>query len=90
MAHIDYSRQAHTTMDALPRLCPVCNQVAPIQHYTRPITVKRRVKFGVVWVFLTLLTLGWAVLGYLMWPRTTEVIGVDRWNECMFCKTVLS
>ena len=90
MASVDYSPQPHVSTDAVPRLCPACGQRAPVQHYVRPITRKRRVKFGAIWVFLTLITLGWAVLGYLMWPRRTETIGVDRWNQCMFCKTVLS
>lgn len=67
--------------------------IAPCTHphvvlRTREITRKRRSKFGVMWLLATVVTGGFALILYIIWPRHNEVIGVDRWNECTVCHKV--
>ena len=50
------------------------------------LTRKRRVKFGFVWLLVCILSLGVGLIGYLLWPRRTEVVGVDRYLQCSECK----
>lgn len=68
------------------RPCAVCGQTA-LQSMAFPIHRKRRVKFGVFWLLFTVFTGGLALLLYLVWPRTTEVIGWDRYLQCAACNS---
>ena len=69
---------------AEPRPCAVCGQPAllPVEH---AITAKKRVKFGFLMVLLSILTLGGAVLIWLVLPRRTVAIGIDRYLQCDAC-----
>jgi DNA-directed RNA polymerase subunit RPC12/RpoP len=49
------------------------------------LTRKRRSKFGVGWLLLTILTGGLGLILYLIWPRHNELVSVDRWIECTSC-----
>lgn len=55
---------------------------------SRELTVKRRPKFGVFFILMSLV-FGLGLLMWLVWPRHKEVIGVDRWHECRACKARL-
>ena len=61
--------------------CGSTNLVAKAE----PITVKRRSKFGVIWILLTIFTGGLAFILWLIWPRHHETVGVDRYVLCMQC-----
>lgn len=68
-----------------PQACPVCGLVGTLRSQQIERTTKTRVKFGVIWVLISLLSLGLGVVLWLIWPRRTEVTGVDRWLECGSC-----
>jgi hypothetical protein len=50
------------------------------------ITTKKRPKFGIFWILVTIFTGGIGFLVWLIWPRHKEVVGVDRYLECSSCK----
>ena len=64
--------------------CAVCGAYN-LRAIEKPITRKRRSKFGLLWLVATFLTLGIALVAYLVWPRHNEVVGVDRYLECSSC-----
>ncbi len=70
-------------------MCPYCGAHGTLRSQQKQLTTKKRVKFGVMWVVLTVCTGGIAFLIWLMMPRRNEVIGVDRWTECTACKSTL-
>ena len=49
------------------------------------ITTKKRPKFGVFWILVTIVTGGLGLILWLIWPRHKEVIGVDRYLQCTSC-----
>lgn len=65
--------------------CPMCGQRGTLRAVAAPITVKRRVKFGVFWVLATVLTGGLAFFVWLMMPRYNQQIAVDRYMVCSAC-----
>ncbi|MCP4085113.1 MAG: hypothetical protein GY745_08705 [Actinomycetia bacterium] len=69
--------------------CPVCNSVGSLATRQKELTTKRRPKFGVFYVLLSLTLIGFpiAIILWLIMPRKTEVVGVDRWMECSSCKS---
>jgi hypothetical protein len=66
--------------------CPVCGRQGTMRSKQNEITTKKRPKFGVLWVVLTLCTGGIALIFWLIWPRHKEVVSVDRYLECTACK----
>lgn len=56
-----------------------------LEAKSREITEKRRVKFGVFWVLTSLVSLGLAVLVWLVLPRKNVVVSVDRYMHCKAC-----
>lgn len=67
-----------------PGTCVSCGQ-GPLLWNSRPITRKRRYKFGLLWLLATLLTCGIAILFWIVMPRYKETIGYDRWLQCQHC-----
>lgn len=65
--------------------CQNCGAHGSRKTVSNNITTKKRVKFGVFWVLFTILTGGIGLLIWLVWPRSSEVVGVDRYNECSSC-----
>jgi len=66
--------------------CPVCGAAGSLVARSHEITEKKRIKFGIFWVLISLFSLG---LGFILWlimPRTKQVIGVDRYMQCGACK----
>ena len=72
------------TPTAAPRACAQCGS-ATLVAAEDPLTTKKRPKFGFLWVIMTLLTGGLALILYLIWPRHKEKIGVDRYLKCNTC-----
>lgn len=70
-----------------PASCPICGGVGTLSAKSVELTEKRRVKFGIFWVLLTLISLGLGLLLYLVMPRKNVVTGVDRFKECSACKS---
>ena len=74
-------------MPATPQSAAAC--VICGSHTLTPksdqLTRKRRVKFGGIWLLVCILSVGFGLIAYLVWPRTTEVVGVDRYLECSTC-----
>jgi hypothetical protein len=68
-----------------PQPCPVCGQVGTLRSQQTEHITKTRVKFGVFWVLISLLSLGVGFVLWLVWPRSKRVTGVDRWLECGSC-----
>ena len=66
--------------------CGYCLTTVPNVITTRELTVKRRSKFGVLWLTATILTGGLALIAYLVWPRHREVVGVATERHCANCK----
>lgn len=64
--------------------CPMCGQFT-MRSRSENITAKKRVKFGVFFVLLTLF-FGFGLIIWLITPRKTVTIGVDRYMECGSCK----
>ena len=64
--------------------CAVCGAQA-LRPVEAKITEKKRVKFGLFWVILTLLTCGLTIIVWLVMPRKNVVIGVDRFMQCSAC-----
>lgn len=64
--------------------CVICGSHT-LSPKVEQLTRKRRVKFGAIWLLVTLLSVGIGLIAYLIWPRTTEVVGVDRYLECSTC-----
>jgi NhaP-type Na+/H+ or K+/H+ antiporter len=64
--------------------CKVCGAHAlrPKEHH---LTQKRRPKFGLLWIIVTICTAGIGLLAYLVWPRHKVTVSVDRWLECTAC-----
>ena len=54
-----------------------------VQHN---LTTKKRPKFGIFWVLVTIFTAGLGIILWLIWLRHNEVVGVDRYLECTSCK----
>ena len=65
-------------------VCPACGTKGSLTPKSKEITEKRRVKFGIFFILLSLIG-GLGVLLWLITPRKTQVISVDRWNECSAC-----
>lgn len=63
----------------------MCGKTGTLAAMTTNITRKRRAKFGVFWILLTLFTAGLGLLLYLIWPRHDEVVSVDRYLQCSAC-----
>ncbi len=65
--------------------CRICGA-----HELKPkeneITEKRRVKFGIFWILISIVSLGFGVLLWLMMPRKNVVVSVDRYMQCQECK----
>jgi hypothetical protein len=68
------------------RVCLNCGspQLKAREHN---LTEKKRVKFGLLWVLVSLLSLGLAVLVWLVLPRRNVVVSVDRYVQCERCGT---
>jgi hypothetical protein len=66
------------------RACAVCGAHALVARET-PLTRKRRVKFGFLWLVFCIVTGGLGLIVYLVWPRRTEVLNVDRFLVCTTC-----
>lgn len=49
--------------------------------------MKRRPKFGGIWLVVTVCTCGFGVLAWLCAPRHNETVSVDRWLVCTDCGT---
>jgi DNA-directed RNA polymerase subunit RPC12/RpoP len=64
--------------------CAQCGAHTLVPH-EEEITEKKRVKFGVFWVIVTILTAGVGFLVWLVWPRKNVVVGIDRYLECETC-----
>lgn len=69
----------------LGQACAVCGEHSMVSRQEQ-LTEKKRVKFGVVWILATILTGGLGLVLWLVWPRSKQVIGVDRYLECRSCK----
>ena len=65
--------------------CPSCQRGV---LRAQPITEKRRIKFGVLWVLVSLLSIGLAVLVWLVMPRRNVVTGYV--NTCDVCGYMLA
>ncbi len=65
---------------ANPHACPSC-QTGVLE--AEPITEKRRVKFGLLWVVITILTGGLGLLLWLVMPRRSVTTGYV--NQCSSC-----
>lgn len=65
--------------------CKVCGAVGTVNARERELTARRRVKFGALWLIVTVCTGGLGLLLYLVWPRRNVTTGVDRWLECSSC-----
>lgn len=65
--------------------CAFCGAEGTLVARSRDLTVKKRAKFGVIWVLISLFSLGIGFVLWLIWPRHDEVIGVDRYTECTAC-----
>lgn len=50
-----------------------------------PQTIKRRSKFGFWWLLITVLTAGFGLFVYLVWPRKNVTVNVDRFYVCAAC-----
>lgn len=68
-----------------PHTCITCGAQGTLQPRQRPLTLKRRPKFGFLWIVATVLTCGFALLLWLVWPRHRETVGVDRYAVCSAC-----
>ena len=64
--------------------CPMCGQFT-MRARSDNITVKKRVKFGVMFVLLSVVTLGGGIILWLILPRKNVTVGVDRYMECGSC-----
>lgn len=73
-----------------PGACPVCGARGTLQAREVERTELRRVKFGVFWVLVSLMSLGLGVILYLIFPRKTVVVGTDRFMECGACHSRLN
>lgn len=73
-----------TTVPPTTAVCPNCHQLSLVPK-KRELTEKKRVKFGFIWLMLCLATMGMAFFAWLVWPRRSITIGVDRWQECQSC-----
>jgi hypothetical protein len=49
------------------------------------ITTKKRPKFGIFWILVTIFTGGLGIILWLIWPRRDEVVSVDRYLQCTSC-----
>ena len=67
--------------------CVNCGQVGTLRSHQKDLTQKKRVKFGIFWVLISLISLGIGFIVWLIMPRRNEVVGVDRYNECTNCRT---
>jgi hypothetical protein len=63
------------------RVCGAHDLVAREEELTE----KQRVKFGIFWLFITIITAGIGFLIWLIMPRKNVVVGVDRYLECKSC-----
>jgi len=70
-----------------PQACPVCGLVGTLRSRENKITIKKRPKFGVFWVLATIVTGGIALILWLIWPRSKQVVSVDRYLECGNCRS---
>ncbi len=70
---------------AITPACSICGAQGTLVTKQEPITTKKRPKFGVFWILVSLISLGLGLILYLIWPRHKETIGVDRWTECRQC-----
>jgi hypothetical protein len=70
-----------------PTPCPVCGTRGSLVPQQRTLTTKVRRKFGLGYVLLSLTLIGFpiAIILWLVMPRKTQVIGVDRWLLCRAC-----
>ena len=66
--------------------CPYCGQTGTLIPKTREITEKRRPKFGVFWVLISLISVGIGFVLWLVMPRRKQVVSVDRYDYCTACK----
>lgn len=66
------------------RACPVCGKCDWKAREERH-TMKRRPKFGLLWILVSIVSLGLGVLLWLVWPRRKVTVGVDRYLECRAC-----
>jgi hypothetical protein len=65
--------------------CPFCGGVGGLQAVEVPRTELRRVKFGVFWVLVSLVSFGLGLILYLVFPRKRVEVGVDRYVQCGTC-----
>lgn len=68
-----------------PAACPICGGAGTLRAKSVELTEKRRVKFGIFWVLITLVSFGLGLVLYLIMPRKSVVTGVDRFMECGSC-----
>lgn len=66
------------------RECAQCGERTLVAGEAK-LTEKKRVKFGLFWVLVTICTGGIALLVWLVMPRRNVVVGVDRFLQCSTC-----
>ena len=71
------------TAEAPQKTCVACGGM--LQPRTREFTEKRRPKFGLTWILVTIFTGGIGILIWLVWPRHKVVVGTDRYFQCSKC-----
>jgi hypothetical protein len=64
--------------------CVNCGQTGTLKSVAKDLTEKRRPKFGIFYVLLTLVV-GLGLILWLIAPRKKVVVSVDRYNECKNC-----
>ncbi len=69
---------------AAKRACVVCG-AQTLKPEERKLTEKKRVKFGVMWLIVTIFTGGLGLIVWLIWPRRKVVVNVDRYVKCTSC-----
>jgi len=65
----------------------VCGRVGTLKSQQNEITAKKRPKFGIFWIVVTIFTGGLGIILWLIWPRHKVVVSVDRYLQCSSCKS---
>jgi len=65
----------------------VCGRHGTLWSRQNELTTKKRPKFGIIWIVVTIVTGGLGLILRLIWPRHKEVISVDRYLECSACSS---
>jgi hypothetical protein len=64
--------------------CKFCG-ANTLRPKSKEITQKKRVKFGIFWILVSCISLGFGLILWLILPRKNVVVSVDRWVECSNC-----